>query len=57
MPDEITELETVVVRTNEAGSMRWNSITHDFKVTELNTDGDMMLDVRPKPDRSVEQGS
>lgn len=49
MADEkITELETLVVHSNEAGSARWNANTHDYKVVELNTDGDMMLHVRPK---------
>lgn len=51
-----TELETVTVHTDEAGSMRWNQFTHDYKIVELNTDGDIMIDVRPKEGTSVEVG-
>jgi len=42
-----TELDTIIVHSDEAGSMRWNALTHGYKITELNTDGDVMIDVRP----------
>lgn len=44
---EIKELETLIVHSDEGGSMRWNKNSSDHWIVELNTDGDMMLHVRP----------